>query len=259
MLFTFRLVVFTEDFLLTSYLIQASVTSHARPTFQDIDIFPSFPLAYPDFAVVPLGTRNVCSGEAFEQVIQCDWKIVENAGNDSFILQDFHDCIRMGITHHENDNSYRFLALSPNHPISEAYLISPIIEGGSSHFILSFYYIPRCNKTSIRAYIVPSYKYLQNSVSQFKQLVYEKHHNKSDTNWFFVFKSIETLQNYDFFQVKLLKEYICPSAKGLISKSNHFLFYWYLLKRRGKQTGATKRTTNVDLVGSPRCWAMFVL
>ena len=198
---TYRMVVFSKAILSTSDRLRGSVTSHVRPTFEDIVTYANEDTPDPKFVTVPIGTRNLCSAEILNEVTECDWKIVLHADNDRFQLHDHHDCIDQGVSHHKDDGYVWFVALEPSRPTSSAYLISPIIKGGSSHFLLSFWALPRCNDTTLRAYIVPSYQHIQGVKTDLKRLIYEKHYNKSNQDWIFTFESIEIPTTYETFQV----------------------------------------------------------
>ena len=199
----FRVFILLETQLTADDVLRGQVTSQTCGTFQDISINYEPPeTRFPSFSKVALGTRNVCSLEIIDKsYVKCDWKSVLHVGNDKFSRLQSHDCIDKGVSNQPSDGFVWFLALTPNHTVSEAYLISPTIEGGSSHLILSFFYMPRCNETTIKAYILPSYRNVDHDELKNERVVYENYVNSSVINWQFVYEAIEIPTTYDSFQV----------------------------------------------------------
>ena len=204
----FRLFVFSKSFLTTDDVIRATVSSHLPALFQDIRTDPAKPTLVPVFPTVPIGFRDLCTSELFKHETQCDWKFVVGGGatNDRFKLLDMHECIINGVSNQDQNFVY-FLALAPgNSPSAEGYLISPVIERTSSHFLLSFWYMPHCNETTVRAYVVPSYQAIQQGISEQKRLVFNKSHNESVNKWLFMFTPIEIPATFKTFQVSSTKK-----------------------------------------------------
>ena len=203
-LISFRVIVLSKSSQITSNANYGSVTSHQCLEFEPFTINPDERTTKPDFAFVKQGVRNLCTVEIFqEKFVECDWMNILHIGNDKFNRTDTHDCVKNGVSHKHNDGYIWFLSLDPSRAVSVAYLISPVIEGGTSHLLFSFWYLPKCNGTNIKAFLVPSYQSIHIGIENKFRLVFEVIDSAGKNNWEFFYKDVKIPSTLDSFQVNI--------------------------------------------------------
>ena len=178
--------------------------------YQATDYPPPEVTENPNFKPVERGVRNLCSSEIHQgEKVVCDWMGVQRIGNSNFERVDSHGCLNKGVSHRENDGMVWYFGLPANHPITDAYLISPIMEaGGSSRLVLSFWYRSQCNDSSIRVYLLKSYKDIQGGIPRDLSHVREINSTSKPFNtefkkvWKFAYYDIAVPTSYKTFQVR---------------------------------------------------------
>ena len=149
---TFQIVVVTDAVLARDEVGYGSVTSHNCEQFATIESLERT-ITNPVYMRVPKGVRNLCTMEPTKnRNVDCDWLEVIEQGFDRFRRQQFRPCIKNGVPSPENEDAVWFLTLSANGNDSKGLLISPILEGGTDHALLSFWYRSVCNGSFLRVY-----------------------------------------------------------------------------------------------------------
>ncbi|CAK8687841.1 unnamed protein product [Clavelina lepadiformis] len=178
----------------------ASVTSQKCAEFENIAT-GEISSGVGTFARVKSGSRNLCSSEIYNKtLIECDWLYVTSLGSGHFTRQEEHDCVARGVSYFEGDGLSWFLALTGTQPDTRGYLVSPVMESGTSHLMLSLWYIAQCNGTHLRVYLVPSYRDIGAVTSELTPVLVISD-VKPSQKWIFFRTTIPVPAEYMNFQV----------------------------------------------------------
>ena len=150
---SFRVIIASDGFIAND-ITYGSVTSHRCVEFSSLRIFTPTATENPTFESVPRGEQNLCSMNLENQDIECDWFNVIGLSNEHFRLGDSHSCLERGVSKPDSPEEVNFLTLETTFPNSRDYIISPIVEGGTSLSRISFWYLAQCSGSVIRFFIV---------------------------------------------------------------------------------------------------------
>ena len=153
---SFRVII-ASDGLIANGITYGSVTSHLCVEFSPIRMFTPTVTENPTFVSVPRGEQNLCSMNIENQNIACDWFNVIGLSNEHFRLGDSHSCLERGVSKPDSPVEVNFLTLETNFPNSRDYIISPIVEGGTSLSRISLWYLAQCSGSVIRFFIIHSH------------------------------------------------------------------------------------------------------
>uniref|UniRef100_H2XXE3 MAM domain-containing protein n=1 Tax=Ciona intestinalis TaxID=7719 RepID=H2XXE3_CIOIN len=165
-------------------------------------IVPRPPTSRPYFAYVGLGKKDVCTVEIHNSTsVDCRWWNVGEIDNGEFVRSEADSCMSQGAPS-QNPHATWFLLMTPDDVDKRAYVISPKMQGGVSHLILSLWYAIKCDGSFLRAYVIRSIRDIRTVTSQSEYLL-EIKGLKTTIHWKFESFQLAIPTNFETFHVVL--------------------------------------------------------
>lgn len=199
---TLRLVIASDSKIWTERAAVSVTSQRSCPSFGNFSSLSSSTRA-PHFHTVKRGETNLCSLEIHgRKMVKCDWLNVRDVDNADYDRVSSHSCIPIGVKHDRGQTW--FLALKAKDQRSRALLISPVVEGGSSYVLFSFWFMIKCKEPRLRVYLVP-YSHSSATAWTSQHLVAEVKQLVKRSNWQFKSLRIPVPSNYSKFQVSTVR------------------------------------------------------